>query len=112
MFDARPRTRESHGQGLDHGLRYPRVRGRPQVLLGALVGLVLLALPLAAQETAAAEPGAGVKARGQAVWEVRITEDSAGQDALLAPKVRRQRRLTPAMRAQGPLQGPGGAGEP
>jgi hypothetical protein len=104
MFDARQHTKERHGLGVDRGWRCPRGRGRPRVLLGTWVGLVLLALPLAAQETAKAEPEAGLKARGQAFWEARITEDYAGQYALLEPKVRRQLTLTTYMQAQGPLQ--------
>jgi hypothetical protein len=79
MFDARQRKSEDHRRGVERGWRGPRARGRPQVLLGTLVGVALLALPLAAQETAKAEPEAGVKACGQALWEARITEDSAGQ---------------------------------
>jgi hypothetical protein len=104
MFDARQHTKENDGLGVDRGWRCPRARVRPRALLGTLVGLVLLALPLAAQETATAEPEAGVKARGQAFWEARIKEDYAGQYALLEPKVRRQMSLTNYMQAQGPLQ--------
>jgi hypothetical protein len=66
-----------------------------------------VALPawrLAAEETATAEPEAGLKARGQAFWEARIKEDYAGQYALLEPKVRRQMSLTNYIQAQGPLQ--------
>jgi hypothetical protein len=104
MFDARQRTKGSHGRGVNHGWQYPSTWRRPRVLLGTLVGLVLLALPLAAQETATAEPEAGLKARGQAFWEARIKEDYAGQYALLEPKVRRQMSLTNYIQAQGPLQ--------
>jgi hypothetical protein len=104
MFDARQHTKGNDELGVDCGWRCPRARVRPRALLGTLVGLVLLALPLAAQETATAEPEAGVKARGQAFWEARIKEDYAGQYALLEPKVRRQMSLTNYMQAQGPLQ--------
>jgi hypothetical protein len=68
------------------------------------VGLALLALPLAAEELAKAEPDVGLKARGQAFWEARIKEDHAAQYGLLEPKVRRQMSLTDYIKAQGPLQ--------
>jgi hypothetical protein len=104
MLDAQQRTKENPELGVDRGWRCLRARGRPRVLLGTLVGLVLLALPLMAQETATAEPEAGLKARGQAFWEARVKEDYAGQYALLEPKVRREMSLTNYMQAQGPLQ--------
>jgi hypothetical protein len=110
MFDARQRKSEGHGWGVERRWRCPSAQGRPRALLGAFLGVVLLALPLAAEEAAKTEPEAGLKARGQAFWKARITEGSAGQDAWLEPKVRRQMRLTPAMQAPGPLQGPEGAG--
>jgi hypothetical protein len=73
-------------------------------MLGALVCVALLTLPLAAQETAKAEPEAGLKARGQAFWEARIKEDYAAQYGLFEPKVRREMSLTNYIQAQGPLQ--------
>jgi|SRR5882724_5068906 len=104
MFDWRQRKREDDWRGVDRGWRCPQARLKPRFLLGALVGLALLALPLAAQETAKAEPDAGLKARGQAFWEARIKEDYAAQYGLLEPKVRRQLSLTNYIQAQGPLQ--------
>ena len=65
--------------------------------------LALLALPLAAEEIAKAEPDVGLKARGQAFWEARIKEDYAAQYGLLEPKVRRQLSLTDYLKAQGPV---------
>jgi hypothetical protein len=73
-------------------------------LLGALVGVALLAWPLAAEEMTRAEPDVSLKARGQAFWKARIQEDYAGQYGLLEPKVRRQMTLTNYIQAQGPLQ--------
>jgi hypothetical protein len=73
-------------------------------MLGALVGLTLLALPLAAEEMAKAEPEAGLQERAQAFWQARIKEDYAAQYGLLEPKVRRQLSLTDYIQAQGPLQ--------
>jgi len=69
-----------------------------------LLYLALLALPLAAEEIAKAEPDVGLKARGQAFWEARIKEDYAAQYGLLEPKVRRQMSLTDYIKVQGPLQ--------
>jgi hypothetical protein len=66
--------------------------------------VALLALPLAAEQTAGVEPGVGLKARGQTFWEARIKEDYAAQYGLLEPKVRRQMSLTDYIKAQGPLQ--------
>jgi hypothetical protein len=69
-----------------------------------VVGLALLALPLAAQEATREDPEAGLKARGQAFWEARVQEDYAAQYGLLEPKVRRQMSLTNYIQGQGPLQ--------
>jgi hypothetical protein len=69
-----------------------------------LVGVALLALPLAAEEAAKAAPDEGLQARGEAFWEARIKEDYATQYGLLEPKVRRQLSLTNYIQAQGPLQ--------
>jgi hypothetical protein len=66
--------------------------------------MALLALPVAAQEPAQADPEAGLKARAQAFWEARIKEDYAAQYGLLEPKVRREMSLTNYIQAQGPLQ--------
>jgi hypothetical protein len=104
MFHWRHRKGEDDQRGVDRGWRWPHVRGRPRFLLGALVGLALLALPLAAQETAKTEHEAGLKARGQAFWDARIKEDYAAQYGLLEPKVRRQMSLTSYIQGQGPLQ--------
>jgi hypothetical protein len=103
MFDARQRTREDNWRDVDRGRRGLPARLRPPSLLGVLGCVALLAWPLAAEETATAEPEAGLKARGQAFWEARIKEDYAGQYALLGPQVRRQMSLTNYMQAQGPL---------
>ena len=88
----------------EHDWRCSRMRRRPRTTLGALACVVLLALPLAAENRAKAEPEGDLKARGQAFWEARIKEDYAGQYDLLEPKVRRQMSLTTYMQAQGPLQ--------
>jgi hypothetical protein len=90
MFDWRERTRENDWRGVDRGWRGSHARRRRRALLGALGCVPLLVWPLAAEETATAAPEVGLKARGQAFWEARITEDDAGQYALLEPKVRRQ----------------------
>jgi hypothetical protein len=102
MFDWR--QRKGDGRGVERGWRGAHARRRPRVLLGALVGVALLALPLAAEDTAQVEPDAGLKARGQAFWEARIKEDYAAQYGLLEPKVRREMSLTNYIQAQGPLQ--------
>jgi hypothetical protein len=104
MFDARQRKSEGHGWGVERRWRCPSAQGRPRALLGAFFGVVLLALPLAAEEAAKAEPETGLKARGQTFWEARIKEDYASQYALLEPKVRRQMSLTNYIQGQGPLQ--------
>jgi hypothetical protein len=104
MFDWRQCKRVGEGRGVARGGRGPQARRRPQALLGALVGVALLALPLAAEEAAKAAPDGGLQARGQAFWEARIKEDYATQYGLLEPKVRRQLSLTNYIQAQGPLQ--------
>jgi hypothetical protein len=104
MFDWKQRMRSGEGQGVDRGGRRPHARRSPRALLGALVGVALLALPLAAEEAAKAAPDEGLKTRGQAFWEARIKEDYATQYGLLEPKVRRQLSLTNYIQAQGPLQ--------
>jgi hypothetical protein len=104
MFDWRQRKRVGEGRGVGRGGRDSTVRRRLQALLGALVGVALLALPLAAEEAAKAAPDDGLPARGQAFWEARIKEDYAAQYGLLEPKVRRQLSLTNYIQAQGPLQ--------
>jgi hypothetical protein len=104
MLDARQRTREDDWRHVDRGWQGLPARLRPPSLLGVLGCVALLASLLTAEETAPAEPEAGLKARGQAFWEARIKEDYAGQYALLEPKVRRQMSLTNYMQAQGPLQ--------
>jgi hypothetical protein len=104
MFDWRERKRQDNKRGIARVWRCPHARLRPRSLLGTLVGLALLALPLAADEAAKAEPEAGLKARGQAFWEARIKEDYAAQYGLLEPKVRRQMSVTNCIKMQGPLQ--------
>jgi hypothetical protein len=104
MFDWRQRTRGGQGRDSDGGGRDLRVWGRPRALLGALMGMALLALPLAAEEVAKAVPDKDLQARGQAFWEARIKEDYAAQYGLLEPKVRRQLSLTNYIQAQGPVQ--------
>jgi hypothetical protein len=104
MFDWKQRMRAGEGQGVDRGGRGPYARRSPRALLGALVGVALLALPLAAEEAAKTAPDEGLKTRGQAFWEARIKEDYAAQYGLLEPKVRRQLSLTEYIQAQGPLQ--------
>ena len=104
MFDWRQWRREGNERGVERDWRCPQARRRPRALLGALLGLALLALPLAAEEIAKAEPDVGLKARGQALWEARIKEDYAAQYGLLEPKVRRQMSLTDYIKVQGPLQ--------
>ena len=104
MFDWRQWRREGNWRGVERDWRGPQARRRPRALLGALLCLALLALPLAAEEMAKAEPDVGLKARGQAFWEARIKEDYAAQYGLLEPKVRRQLSLTDYIKAQGPLQ--------
>jgi hypothetical protein len=104
MFDWRQWRREGNWRGVERDWRGPQARRRPRALLGALLCLALLALPLAAEEIAKAEPDVGLKARGQAFWEARIKEDYAAQYGLLEPKVRRQLGLTDYIKVQGPLQ--------
>jgi hypothetical protein len=104
MFGWRQRRREVDRRGVDRGERCLHARLRHRAMLGALACLALLTLPVAAQETAKAEPEAGLKARGQAFWEARIKEDYAAQYGLLEPKVRREMSLTNYIQAQGPLQ--------
>jgi hypothetical protein len=104
MFDWRQRKREDDCRRVDRGWCRPHARLSSRFLLGALMSLALLALPLVAQETAKAEPEAGLKGRGQAFWEARVKEDYAVQYGLLEPKVRRQMSLTDYIQAQGPLQ--------
>jgi hypothetical protein len=104
MFDWLQRTWEDDRRDVDRGWRSSRARLKHRFLLGALMSLALLALPLAAQETAKTWPEAGLKARGQAFWEARIKEDYAAQYGLLEPKVRREMSLTNYIQAQGPLQ--------
>ena len=104
MLGWRQRRREVDRRGVDRGGRCPHAKLRHRAMLGALVCVSLLTLPLAAQETAKAEPEAGLKARGQAFWEARIKEDYAAQYGLLEPKVRREMSLTNYIQAQGPLQ--------
>jgi hypothetical protein len=104
MFDWRQWRREGNWRGVERDWRGPQARRRPWALLGALLCLALLALPLAAEEIAKAEPDVGLKARGQAFWEARIKEDYAAQYGLLEPKVQRQLSLTDYMKVQGPLQ--------
>jgi hypothetical protein len=104
MFDRRQRKRENDWKGIDRGWRCPHARLRARFLLGTLVSLTLLALPLAAEEIAKAEPDVGLKARGQAFWEARIKEDYAAQYGLLEPKVRRQMSVNDYIKVQGPLQ--------
>jgi hypothetical protein len=104
MFGWRQRRREVDRRGVDRGERCPHARLRHRAMLGALACLALLTLPVAAQETAKAEPEAGLKARGQAFWEARIKEDYAAQYGLLEPKVLREMSLTNYIQAQGPLQ--------
>ena len=104
MFEWRWRQREGECRGGHHQWRCLQARLSPRTMLGALVGLTLLALPLAAAEMAQAEPEAGLQARAQAFWQARIKEDYAAQYGLLEPKVRRQLSLTDYIQAQGPLQ--------
>ena len=104
MFDWRQWRREGNGRGVERGWGGPQARRSPWALLGALLGLALLALPLRAEEIAKAELDVGLKARGQAFWEARIKEDYAAQYGLLEPKVQRQLSLTDYMKVQGPLQ--------
>ena len=104
MFDWLQWRREGNGRGVERNWRGSQARRRPRALLGALLCLALLALPLAAEEIAKAEPDVGLKARGQAFWEARIKEDYAAQYGLLEPKVRRQLSITDYIKVQGPLQ--------
>jgi hypothetical protein len=104
MFDWRRWQREGNWRGIEHGWRGLQARRRPRALLGALLCLAVLALPLAAEELAKAEPEVGLKARGQAFWEARIKEDYAAQYSLLEPKVRRQISVNDYIKVQGPLQ--------
>jgi hypothetical protein len=104
MFDWRQHKRAGEGQSVDRRGRGPHAQHRLHALLGALVSVVLLALPLAAEEGAKVAPDEGLQARGQAFWEARIKEDYAAQYGLLEPKVRRQLSLTNYIQAQGPLQ--------
>jgi hypothetical protein len=104
MFDWRQWRREGNWRGVERDWRDQRARRRTRALLGALLSLALLALPLAAEEIAKAEPDVGLKARGQAFWQARIKEDYAAQYGLLEPKVQRQLSLTDYIKVQGPLQ--------
>jgi hypothetical protein len=104
MWDSRRRQRVDNRGGIAPVRRCPCARLMPRALLGALLGLALLALPLAAEEIAKAEPDMGLKARGQAFWEARVKEDYGVQYGLLEPKVRRQMSLTDYIKAQGPLR--------
>lgn len=104
MVEWSQRQRESDWRGIELSWRGSCARRRPRVLLGALLGLALLALPLAAQEAAKAELESGLQARGQTFWRARIKEDYAAQYGLLEPKVRRQMSLTDYIKGQGPLQ--------
>jgi hypothetical protein len=104
MFSWRQRKRETGWRGSDRDWQCPQARPRSRFLLGALVSLALLALPLAAEEIAKAEPDVGLKARWQAFWEARIKEDYAAQYGLLEPKVRRQMSVNDYIKVQGPLQ--------
>jgi hypothetical protein len=104
MFDWRQLKREGDWRGVDCGWRWPKARVRLRALLGALACLALLALPLAAEETAKAAPEAALKGRGQAFWEARIKGDYATQYGFLEPKMRRQLSLTDYIQAQGPLK--------
>jgi len=104
MVVGRQRQREGDWRGVELSWRGSHAWHRPRVLLGALMGLALLALPLAAQEAAKAMPEVGLKTRGQAFWEARVKEDYAAQYGLLEPKVRRQMSLINYIQAQGPLQ--------
>ena len=104
MFDWRQREWQDGCRGVDRGWCRPHVRLSARFLWGALLSLVLLALPVVAQETVKVEPEAGLKARGQAFWEARINEDYAAQYGLLEPKVRREMSLTNYIQGQGPLQ--------
>jgi hypothetical protein len=104
MGDGRQGTPAAGGQGVDREGHGPCARRRLHALLGTLASVVLLALPLAAEEGAKAVPDEGLQARGQAFWEARIKEDYATQYDLLEPKVRRQLSLTNYIQAQGPLQ--------
>jgi hypothetical protein len=104
MCDGRQRKRADEGRSGERGWCCPTTKRSLRALLGALVGMALLALPVAAQEPAQADPDAGLKARAQAFWEARIKEDYAAQYGLLEPKVRREMSLTNYIQAQGPLQ--------
>jgi hypothetical protein len=104
MFGWRQRRREVDRRGVERGGRWAHAKLRHLARLGAWACLVLLTLPLAAQEAAKTEPEAGLKSRGQAFWEARVKEDYAAQYGLLEPKVRRQMSLTNYIQGQGPLQ--------
>jgi hypothetical protein len=104
MLGWRQRRREVDRRGVELGERFPHATRWRRAGLGALACLVLLTLPLAAQETAKTETEAALQARGQAFWEARITEDYAAQYGLLEPKVRRQMSLTDYIQGQGPLR--------
>jgi hypothetical protein len=104
MFDWRQHKRENDWRGIDRGWRCPQARLRVRFLLGALVGLTLLALPLAAEEIAKVEPDVGLNARSQAFWAARIKEDYAAQYGLFEPKVRRELSLADYIKGQGPVQ--------
>ena len=58
MFDWRQRKRVGEGRG-------PQARRRSRALLGVLIGMALLALPLAAEEAAKAATDGGLQARGR-----------------------------------------------
>lgn len=66
------------------------------------VALVLLALPLAAEE--GAKPEGALKERAQAFWEAKVKEDYAAQYSFFEPKVRRKMSLTDYIKRQGPVQ--------
>jgi hypothetical protein len=104
MFGLRQRRREIARRNVDRGGHWAHAKLRHRAGLGTLACLVLLTLPLGAQETAKTEPEAGLKARGQAFWEARVKEDYAALYGLLEPKVRRQLSLTDYIQGQGPLR--------
>ncbi|MFN3476581.1 MAG: hypothetical protein ACK4Z6_03370 [Candidatus Methylomirabilales bacterium] len=67
--------------------------------------VILLALPLFAQEGSKAPDVAGaLKERAQAFWEAKVKEDYAAQYRFLEPKVRRKMSLTDYIKRQGPVQ--------
>jgi hypothetical protein len=104
MFERRQQQREGDGWGIERGWYCPQAWRRLGALLSALMCAALLALPLAAEQTARVEPEVGLQTRGQSFWEARIREDYAAQYGLLEPKVRRQMSLIDYIKSQGPLQ--------